>query len=89
MNVGNDRKVKKGPLAMGAHDSGRGERQLKIASDKMRKEALPVLGKVYDETGPAAVLALTMMLADIWLESGFTIDEWREIITLYDVEGAA
>jgi hypothetical protein len=74
---------------MGAHDSGRGERHLKVASDKMRKEALPVLGKIYDETGPAAVLALAMMLADIWLESGFTIDEWREIITLYDVEGAA
>jgi hypothetical protein len=89
MNVGNDRKVKKELWDMGAHDSGRGERHLKVASDKMRKEALPVLGKVYDETGPAAVLALTMMLADIWLESGFTIDEWREIITLYDVEGAA
>jgi hypothetical protein len=74
---------------MGAHDSGRGERHLKVASDKMRKEALPVLGKIYDETGPAAVLALTFMLADIWLESGFTTNEWREIIDIFDSEREA
>jgi hypothetical protein len=70
---------------MGAHDSSKDERHLKAASDKIRKETLPVLGKVYDETGPAAVLALTIMLADIWLESGFTADDWREIIDIYDL----
>jgi hypothetical protein len=81
MNVGNDRKVKKELWDMGA-DS---EHQFKAASDKVRKETLPTLGKAYDETGPAAVLALTLMLADIWLESGFTVGEWREIIDVYDL----
>ena len=70
---------------MGAHndDSG-GEHQLKAASDIIRTEALPVLGRAYDETGPAAVLALTLMLADIWVESGFTPGEWRSLIALHE-----
>ena len=66
-------------------NSSSDERHLKAASDKIRKETLPVLGKAYDETGPAAVLALTFMLADIWLESGFTTSEWRDIIAIFDV----
>jgi hypothetical protein len=70
---------------MGAHDSSKDERHLKAANDKIRKEILPVLGKIYDETGPATVLALTFMVADIWLESGFTTSEWREIIDIYDL----
>lgn len=68
------------------NDDHRDERQLEIAGDKMRKEALPVLGKAYEEIGPAAVLALTFMLADIWLESGFTTSEWRKIIEIYDLQ---
>ena len=32
------------------------------------------------------MLALTFMLADIWLESGFTTSEWRKIIEIYDLQ---
>jgi hypothetical protein len=73
---------------MGAHDS-KDERHLKGAGEKIRKEVLPVLGKIYDDHGPATVLALALMAADIWLESGFATDEWREIIDIYDLEREA
>jgi hypothetical protein len=66
-------------------DDNQKQRQLKAATDKMRKEALPILGEAYDENGPAAVLALTVMLADIWLESGFTTNEWRSVIDIFDL----
>lgn len=74
---------------MGNDNDHEAERHFKAAANKMRKEALPILGKVYDENGPAAVLVLTLMLADIWLESGFTTDEWREIIDIYDLGAEA
>jgi hypothetical protein len=72
---------------MGA-DNSDDEGPLKAAEDKIRKETLPALGRAYGETGPAAVLALTCILADIWLQSGFTTSDWREIIAVYDLPQA-
>lgn len=72
-----------------AHDSDGTERHLKAASDAIRKDVLPVLGEAYDKSGPAAVLMLTMMLADSWLEAGFTAGDWRAIIDIYDLQTGA
>jgi hypothetical protein len=57
---------------------------LKTAADAIREETLPAIERVYAEEGPASILALTIMLADIWLASGFTTEDWREIIAIYD-----
>jgi hypothetical protein len=46
----------------------------------LREETLPGLANAYDKAGPAAVLTLAFILADVWLESGFTMDEWREVM---------
>ena len=53
----------------------------------LRQETLPNLLHAYDEAGPAVVLTLALILADIWLEGGFTADEWRSVIDIYDQAG--
>jgi hypothetical protein len=58
-------------------DDNQKQRQLKAAIDEVRKEVLPPLEKAYDKHGPAAVLGLTDMLADIWEASGFKDVDWR------------
>ena len=41
---------------------------------------LPGLGDAWDEAGPAVVLVMASILADVWLESGFeTFDLIRAI----------
>ena len=75
---------------MGLDHSNRGhDRQLKIAGDRIRRDILPVLGDAYDDLGPAIVLSLTLMMADVWIQTGFTASEWREVIGLYDLETLA
>ena len=56
--------------------------QIDRAHAALREETLPGLASAYDKAGPATVLALTMILADVWLESGFSTDEWRDIINI-------
>jgi hypothetical protein len=56
------------------------ERQLMAASEQIREEVLPGFGKAYDEHGPVSVLALAIIIADIWLESGFTRDDWQSLV---------
>ena len=60
--------------------------QLKLANDAMREDILPGFAKAYDDVGPAVVLTLGLLLADVWLESGFTAAQWRAIIDIYDLE---
>ena len=50
----------------------------------LREKVLPILLSVYDECGPATVLALTFIMADAWLETRFTADEWRSLIDIQD-----
>ena len=66
-----------------------GEGRLEEAHSALRKETLPALASAYDEAGPATLLTLAFILADIWLESGFTTNEWREIIDIFDSEREA
>lgn len=62
---------------------------IRTAGDLVRQDVLPSLETAYNEIGPATVLALTFMLADIWLESGFTTSEWRNIIDIYEMQERA
>jgi hypothetical protein len=54
--------------------------EIEKAHAALREETLPSLAAAYDKAGPATVLALTLILADVWLESGFSADDWREVI---------
>jgi hypothetical protein len=56
------------------------ERRLMAASDQIREDVLPGLGKAYDDHGPVSVLALAIMIADIWIESGFTREDWQTLV---------
>jgi hypothetical protein len=72
---------------MGINDTR--DAQLRTANDTVREDILPSVAKAYDENGPAMVLALTMIMADLWLESGFTAGDWRQVIDIYDLQGRA
>jgi hypothetical protein len=61
-------------------DYGDERSQIEKAHAALREEELPGLLAAYDKTGPAAVLMLAYILADSWQGSGFTADEWRELI---------
>jgi hypothetical protein len=71
------------------NDRGDGRLEIEKAQEVLREETLPSLAAAYDKAGPAAVLALTFMLADVWLESGFTPGEWRSIIAIFDAPESA
>ena len=50
------------------------------AYSALQVHVLPGLGDAWDEAGPAVVLVLASILADVWLESGFeTFDLIRAI----------
>jgi hypothetical protein len=77
--------MKKETVAMGINDSRETrDAQLKTANDVVREDILPSVAKGYDEAGPAVVMTLAVILADIWLASGFTSNDWREIIAIFD-----
>ena len=51
---------------------------------------LPGLGDAWDEAGPAVVLVLASIMADVWLATGFeTFDLIRAIIGVQRLDGAA
>jgi hypothetical protein len=58
--------------------------QLKSAGDRVRDDILPVLLQAYDEAGPAVVLGLGVVLADILRESGFNANDWQECFNVHD-----
>ena len=50
------------------------------AYSALQVHVLPGLGDAWDEAGPAVVLVMASILADVWLESGFeTFDLLRVI----------
>ena len=50
------------------------------AYSAVQMHVLPGLGDAWDEAGPAVVLVMASILADVWLESGFeTFDLIRAI----------
>lgn len=58
--------------------------EIENAHAALRETVLPALLNAYDEFGPAVVLALTFIMADTWLETRFTADEWRSLIDIHD-----
>jgi hypothetical protein len=67
------------------NDYGDERSQIEKAYGALREEALPGFLTAYDKAGPATVLTLALILADAWQGSGFSADEWRELIKIYDV----
>jgi hypothetical protein len=71
------------------NDYGEERSEIEKARAILREETLPALLIAYDKIGPAAVLALSEIMADAWTATGFTVPEWRELISIYDPESVS
>jgi hypothetical protein len=57
---------------------------MRQAFDAVREHVLPGLGDAWDEAGPKVLLAAQFALAELWAESGFSLDAFREVIDAVD-----
>ena len=61
-------------------DDNNSREEIDRAYAAVQVHVLPGLGDAWDAAGPAVVLALASILADVWIESGFeTFDLIRAI----------
>ena len=67
------------------NDNDKGREEIAKAYSAVQTHVLPGLGDAWDEAGPAVVLVIAQILADVWLESGFeTFDLVRVINGRFD-----
>jgi len=62
------------------NDNEKSREEIDRAYAAVQLHVLPGLGDAWDEAGPAVVLVMASILADVWIESGFeTFDLIRAI----------
>ena len=53
---------------------------MQAAFDAVEAHMLPGLGDAAEEAGPEVLLAAEFALVNLWVESGFSLDAFREVI---------
>jgi hypothetical protein len=60
---------------------------MQAAFDAVEAHMLPGLGDAAEEAGPAVLLAAEFALVNLWVESGFSLDAFREVIDAVETPG--